>query len=387
MTRSNAIAGHLKLASTGLDFTTYYDMFAGPQNTNAAAPPPAPATTANANKEPDAIHLPLQNFVFDVNLAHVFLREVAAANVLATAKINGGKIELNPVSLTLNGAPVSANVQADVGVPGYRYGVAFSANRVPAEPFANSFGKGDKGSFVAFLNATAQITGAGVTGASLQRSLQGQMNFSLTNTNIQLVGPKTKVYLVPIATILRVQEVTQSPLDYVHGEVNIGNGTINLSKFIVESPAFQGTTAGTITIASVLTNSTINTLPVDIALRRSIALKANLAPASTPATTAYVRLPNFVKVSGTIGAPNVETDKLVITSILANSTVGALGGLVPGNVGNTIKGLGGLLGGGTPQQPNTPATGLNPLIPAPKTSQPATNKPSALDLFKLIPRK
>ena len=34
-----------------------------------------------------------------------------------------------------------------------------------------------------------------------------------------------------------------------------------------------------------------------------------------------------------------------------------------------------------------PAPGLGSLIPAPKTAPPATNKPSALDLFKLIPRK
>ncbi|GDY23171.1 hypothetical protein LBMAG56_45180 [Verrucomicrobiota bacterium] len=390
-TRSNAIAGNLKLTSAGLDFTTYYDMFAGPQNTNAAAAPqPAPASTANPNKEPDAINLPLQNFTFDVNLARVFLREIDIANLLATAKINGGKVEINPVQFSLNGAPVAANVQANVGVPGYQYGVALTANRVPLEPFANSFGKAAKGSFVAFLNANAQIAGSGTTGTSLQRYLQGKVDFSLTNANIQLIGEKTQKYLVPIATILRVQEVVQSPLNHMIAQATIGNGTINLQQFLVESPAFQGLAAGTVSIASVLTNSPINRIPVDVLLRRSLAIKASLAPASTPATTEYVKLPNFVKVGGTVGNAQVETDKLVITSIIANSTVGALGGIVPGNVGNAIRGIGGLLGG-QPAQPSTPATGLNPLIPAPQTpgTKPTTNtaKPSPFDLFKLIPKK
>ena len=383
MTRSNAIAGNLKLSSAGLDFTTYYDMFAGPQTTNAAAPPTTttPGTT-NPNKEPDAMNLPLQNFTLDVNLARVFLREIDIANLLATAKINGGRVEINPVQLSLNGAPVAANVQANLGVPGYQYGVAFTASRVPAEPFANSFGTAAKGSFVAFLNANAQISGAGTTGASLQRFLQGKVDFSLTNANIQLVGPKTKTYLVPIATILQVPEVAQSPINYLVGQLTMGGGAINLQQLVVESPAFQGLAAGTVNIASVLTNSTINRLPVDVALRRSIAIKSNLSPPTTPATTEFVKLPNFVKVSGTVGNPVVETDKLVIASLLANSK---LGNLIPGNAGNVIRnlgGLGGLLGG----QPPAPAA-TNSLVPNPQTPTQPAPKLNPLDLFKLIPKK
>jgi hypothetical protein len=60
--------------------------------------------------EPNLINLPLQ-FTAEANLGQVYLHEIAIANWQTTAKIDGGKIVLDPCRLTLNGAPMGSVVK------------------------------------------------------------------------------------------------------------------------------------------------------------------------------------------------------------------------------------------------------------------------------------
>ncbi len=76
---------------------------------------------------------------------------------------------LKPFKLSLNGAPVNATVDLNLGVPGYRYDVAFSADRIPVAPLVNTFVPDRKGQMGGTLTANAQIKGAGITGASLAK--------------------------------------------------------------------------------------------------------------------------------------------------------------------------------------------------------------------------
>ena len=64
------------------------------------------------------MNLPLQ-FIAEANLGQVYLHEIAITNWQTTAKVDGGKITLDPCRLTLNGAPVNASVDLDLGVKGY----------------------------------------------------------------------------------------------------------------------------------------------------------------------------------------------------------------------------------------------------------------------------
>ena len=96
-------------------------------------------------------------------------------------------------------------------------------------------------------------------------------------------------------------------------------------------------------------------LPIHIALRRSLADKSNLIPAGTPPDSPYVLLPDFITVSGTLGAPKVDFNKTVLAGLLAKSTLG-LPGTAGNEVGNLIEGLGRILNGdlnnGTNNVPN-----------------------------------
>ena len=86
-----------------------------------------------------------------------------------TTKIDGGHVVMKPFQLVLNGAPVNATADLDLGVPGYKYDVGFNAQGIPLAPLVDTFQPARAGQMGGTLNANAQIGGAGITGASLQK--------------------------------------------------------------------------------------------------------------------------------------------------------------------------------------------------------------------------
>ncbi|MCD6050084.1 MAG: hypothetical protein K0Q55_1487, partial [Verrucomicrobia bacterium] len=129
-TVTNAITGNLKIASDGLDVTRYYDLFTGttsPTDKNAQTPPPE---TKDPNKEPDAVMMPFKNFTTELDVKKLYLREVAAENWKATILLDGSNFKLDPAQLTLNGAPLSAKIAADMSVPGFRYEMMVKADKL-----------------------------------------------------------------------------------------------------------------------------------------------------------------------------------------------------------------------------------------------------------------
>ena len=413
--KSNAISGTLKLAAESLDVTRYYDLFAGKTkpaaSPTATKPAPAPETApANPDQEPPAMTLPFQNFTFDLNISRFYLREVAITNLLSTARIDGGHVVLKPCSLTLNGAPVSATVDLDLGVPGYKYDVAFDVKVVPLAPLVNSFMPDRKGQMAGTTTASAQLKGAGITGASLQKNLTGQFDFAATNLNLAVANVRSPLLKTVINVIVSIPDLiknptaalgnllsgltgsgaaksswtdalTASPIDVILARGTAGGGRVQLQQTEVRGAAFQAQAAGDLTLAPILTNSTIQ-IPVSVALGRSLAAQAGLVSASTPTNAAYVSLPDFLKMKGTLGNPKAEIDKLALVALAAKAgggIAGQIGGTSGDKVGSALNALGGLLGGGK----SAPAAGT-------QTNSTVTNAapaPNLLDLFKKPKKK
>lgn len=358
--KSNALTGNLKLAAESLDVTRYYDMFAGPAKPADTKPDATPPPATPTNQEPDPMNLPVSNFTFDASIGRFYLREVEITNLQATAKLDASKVLVKPCQLALNGAPVSATVDLDLGVPGYKYDLEFSADGVPVEPLANTFSPTYRGQAKGTLIAKAQIKGAGVTGRSLKSSLNATAGFSFTNANIQIVGPKVKAVLIPISVVLRSPDLLQSPLDYINANLRAGAGKIDVASFTTHSVMFRAESQGVIPISDVLDDSPLNQ-PVEISLPRE--LLAKLRFSSLPTNNPYAKLPRFVQLQGTLGQPEARTDKLVIAGL----TAGGLGGAIGGKAGGILQGVGGLLGGNL--QPSPAQTNTAPA----STNAPATN--------------
>jgi hypothetical protein len=171
---------------------------------------------------------------------------------------------------------------------------------------------------------------------------------------------------------LGVPEITQSPLDWLQAQAEMGGGNLKLTQFTAQSAAFQATSTGVIPIADVLNNSPLN-LPIAFALSRSLAQRTSLLPANTPASAAYAALPQFVTVTGTLGAPKADLNKLALGGLLLNAGTGIaqkFGVKADGSAGGILQGVGSVLTGQkTPAPTNLPATNTAPKL-------------NPLDLFK-----
>ena len=69
------------------------------------------------------------------------------------------------------------------------------------------------------------------------------------------------------------------------------------------------------------TNFPLN-LPVEFALRRSLAEKSSLLPPNTPTNATYATLPKFVTLKGTIGVPKSDLNRLALGGLLLKSGLG-----------------------------------------------------------------
>jgi len=388
--QTNAIQGNLKLAADSLDVTRYYDLFASKSQAaekkpGTAVPETAPPASApvSANQELAPIKLPLQNFTADANIGRLYLHEVEITNLQATVKIDGSHVVAKPLQLVLNGAPVNASADVDLSVPGYKYDVAFDADQIPFAPLVDTFQPDRKGQIGGSLSAHTQISGTGTTGASLQKTLSGKFDVGTTNMNFSVLNVRSAllkgvinvVTMVPellrnpegaVGTLFSgitghgslTDELNKSPIDVITARGTAGSGRIDLQQAVVRSPAFEADAQGTITIAEVLTNSAIQ-IPVSISLGQPVAERIGFATANS--TNGYVKLPDFLTMTGTLGKP----DKKINTLALAGGALKGIGGIIPSTgqkAGGLIQNLGGLLTG------RTPGTNTS------STNQPATNK-------------
>lgn len=387
MSNSNAITGKLRLAADSLDVTRYYDIFAG--NSEKDEKPDAPATgTTSAGgsssapkKEPEPKMLPMRNFMVAAEIGRFYLRELEIANLQSTIQVDQNRVTIEPFRMAINGAPVTSKVNLDLGVRGYKYDLSFTADKVPLEPLANTFAPKKRGMYKGILLSDLKVTGAGVTGASMKKTLAGQFSFNFTNANIQIVNKQLKSFLAPIAAFLGAPELLNSPINFVVTQGQIGGGKIALNDLLLASDAFVAQSRGDISIADDIKNSTFDHLPMHFSINRSLASKIRIAPKTTATNEAYLPLPDFIQVAGTLGAPKPKLD-LNVQSIAGN-LLEKFGGKIPGvseKTGNLLEGVGGILGGKTDR---LQGSGTNqPSVTS--TNRPATNAPTRSNPLDLL---
>ena len=141
-------------------------------------------------------------------------------------------------------------------------------------------------------------------------------------------------------------DLTASPIDLMLARGTAGSGRVTLEQAEVRSAAFQALAKGDITLAPILTNSTLQ-IPVTVALSRALAGKAGLVTAATPTNAVYVALPDFLQMKGTLGQPKADVDKAVLGALALKTGAGVankIGGKDGEKVGAVLQGLGGLAG-------------------------------------------
>jgi len=385
MTKPDAITGDMQISSDAIELTPLYDLMSSPAKTTAtktaASPRSAPATTGSAAEtEPAPVKLPFQQFTVDATIKQLNLREVAVRDFHTTLLLDGGHLNLKPFEFTLNAAPVSATADVNLEVPGYEYALTFSADHVPMEPVVNTFVPAEHGHVRGDLIAKADIRGAGVTGRGLKQNLAGQVAVATDKAEIEVVPKGVSSFLVPIAFLLSMPALTNSPIVYVNANVQTGGGIIKVSQFDLNSRAFALNGQGDIPIADILTNSPLPNIPVHFSLERSLATQLGVAPSSSSTNTDYyVPLPDFITVTGTLGKVDAKVSKTAIAGILIRSR---LTGQTPSLNTPTLNNPLNTPSLNTPSMPsvNTPSMPSMPSMPSapsvPSITPPSVTPPS-----------
>lgn len=395
------IGGQLKLSSQALDVTPMLAWFE--EATPAEPEPeeePAPA---------EPIIMPLKNFVTEASVARLHAGEIAVTNLQARVLLDGGKMVIEPLSLALDGVPASGAVRLDMGVPAWLYEIDLDARNVPLAPLVNTFQPERKGVVGGTLSAVGQIKGAGFTGDDLRRSLQGSFDLGTTNLALKLVDVKNPLIRTVAGVATELPGLIRNPADALAGLVGrlagggggvgdpawlntlsqppinvialngrVADGAIDLTAATLQTPAFRVGTQGRVTLASSLMDSTIS-LPVRMSLSRSLAAKLGQLPANTPTNQAFVQLPDFFSLGGTLTEPKREFNAMALARMGATSAanlggdssgvaqqvsgvLGVLEGLTGGGSTNAAPNLGGLLEGiQKATQPGSKGTNQSPV--------------------------
>jgi hypothetical protein len=385
------------------------------------------------------MHLPFTNFTAKATVRRLYLREIEISDADLTIQLNGGRVLIEPARLKLNGGPISSKADLDLGVPGFKYDVTLDARGVPLAPIVNTFTPDRKGQVSGTFAAQGAVAGVGTTGVNLRRTLKGNFDFGSTNLNLSVANVRSPMLkaLINVVTMIPdmarnpetsvgnlltalsgpsragtqgglASELERSPIDQITGRGTMGDGKVKIDQAYIRSPAFEALATGAIQLAPVLTNSTVH-IPVSISLNRTVAERVSMVPANAPTNAAYVKLPDFVTMKGTVGEPKTDINKVALAGTLLRGVAGALpagegrtgqllnnlSGILsgspgtntnapgatnaPANLGNT---LGGLLGGGSSGGKTNTQGKLGSVLdgllgPGASTNRPSTNAPPA----------
>jgi len=351
-----ASKGHLRVSSPSIDLTSYFDLIAKPEEAQAEVQPASTPDVAPAPQS-GALDVPVGEFDVKLDIAKLIVRDVSIKAFQAHALWQTNTLTIRPFGMTLNEGLIKAEMAMDFAKPDWSYDMALEVDQIPIEALMGTLNPGEKGQVSGMISGQAEWNGAGLTETGWERNLNGAMSLKYTDADIYFVSPKMRLLMTPITAVLRLPELLKAPINGIETNLRINNQILGLDAFKVQSDAFQVHASGEITLDNVLTNSVLN-LPVEFYLERSIARKSNLIPFRAPKDTPHVKLPNFVKLEGTIGAPKTKTDKLILSGLLVKSGAGLVksgadlvksAAVLPLNVGQeavkVLKGVGGILSG------------------------------------------
>ena len=356
----------MHLQSASLDLTDLYEAF------GSTADPAAGQTNASSSfprEESAASVLPVKSFTADLRVTRLHLGEVRADDLQADVSVTGGRVRLQPLKMSIGGAPFSLSADVDLGIPGSKYDVSWQADRLPVEPFANTFTPAMKGQVHGEFSSRAAVKGLGITGKAVRTSLVGDLGFSLTNAAIQIPAGSSKVWIFPvdlnrIAGTLGLGDLTQSPITLMGFSATAARGRIVLNEALVQSDAFKVTASGGIELADLLEDSGV-AVPLEVYLSPS--LYQRLRPLAAESSAPYSKLPSFVSLGGTLAKVETKLDKGKLIGLTVGAALGLAGnsatnlvGKGISTVGKAVDGLGSLFGVGKSGTNRPAATNASP---------------------------
>ncbi len=337
--RPSAIRGDLAMRSPGIDLSPIYALL---EPDGSATNTPAngvesvsakPAKGSDANFSP-----PLDRLDLAVDVRLLRLRELVISNWVARATVRSNALDVGVFSLRLNESPINVRLHATNSAAASTFEVATEIEALRFAPVVRTFSPDWQGLAEADLYASVRLRGSARAGQSPLSAAVGDIYLGITNANFQPLSQRWRNTLRPVGLLLQSPELFSSPINWAYCHSRLTNQTLATENLTVISDAYVMDASAAIALADDFKSSDIPRTPVDLYLSRNLITQIGLLKgADTNQLARYVKLPNFMHVSGTIGEPAVETDKLKLTGM----TIGKAGDFVGGTAGDVLKRLGG----------------------------------------------
>ncbi len=348
---------------------------------------PIPAAPPVGEAAP--LRLPLELAELTLNLQELVIGDMKAEALTLGVAATAERITLAPLSLRVNGAPISLSADVDLSVPGFEYALKGVIEPLQVAPLVNTFAPAYHDILSGIFQLDFDVKGLGTTGVSLQKHLQGHLHVlldqgllrwgDLEQFNNRAVRSLHRVLVGVVraaapAMGLSPADLLNPPLEELRVRARMGSGTVEIETLRVASTALRMSAAGRIRLEEDMDASRFLNIPITLALSQDLARAARLFREDR-VRAGMVELPSFVEVRGTLGQPDIDVRRNVITGIVA-------GGLVEGNLirdertRQRLDVLGGILTGEGPRPTPTP---LPPgeTRPTPTPAPPPTPTPGA----------
>jgi len=331
------ISGSLKISSDAVDLNSISSLLP----TDGATAPAEGDFIVDLSGLPNAfagLTLDLQ-----LQLSKAFYENITIAKTDINGKISNQVIDLPKVQFELNGMPVAGKLRIDKSKPIPTYAFEVELKDQLVQPLVAVFDPESKESIAGKVTLLAKLDSSGNTEGDFWANLKGATEFKFAEGDLRLFSDTTKILLAPVAILLRLPELLNSPIDSMYAKLKIENKSVQLETCEVKGSVFVAGATGAIALDETFGASILD-LPVQLSIRRDLADKAGLIPKGTPLSAKFVKLPDFVKVGGTISEPKTKTNKLVIVGLLGQSAA-SLPGTIENKAGGFLEKAANLLDG------------------------------------------
>ena len=335
-----------------------------PKTATPASPPVASSTPA----EPAAVNVGDLWLTAKLDLKNIRYGEVEAAKLAGVVHVKDNRVEIKPLDLTLNGAPVHLETSVDLSKPGYEYSLAANLTGLALAPLVATFAPTLKDKIQGNVKSLdVKLTGAGITPPNLRRNFRG---------NLTLAGEQVAIeklpFLATLASQTGIPELQELHFDTVTAQVHDEKGVLRLQQLNAAGRDLKLDVTGTVGFD----------VKLDLLLRIGVGgtvltemQQSKWRPALGKQDGNYVMLALAMPLRG---YPNeLRTSKLILDFLQENLKQNAVNTI--GNVLNDATGgkkidpkslIKGILGGETDTPaPQTPPAGN--VAPAPGTPTPA----------------
>jgi len=337
--KSNSLCGNISIQGDEIDIGPLmdsYSLLAKSDVTKQQSSKPVSETESESKT-----NVKIGKLDASVNIRSLMYHDLKLSNIVMNCNLGTNTVKIQPLALSIDNRPISLTVTGRTDIPGGLYAMTLSASNINITPVVNDFLPGYSNQVLGVLSANGEIKGISTSGAILRSNLVGDLELSLTNAEIRLVSSKFNWIITPIAMVLGLNDLLESPVTSLYVKSSAGNGVINLDQLDVMSPRFLSRNNGKIILNDILTNSTID-IPITLEIERSLVQKLGLQANNT---NRYVLLPQFAKITGTIGSYKTKVDEFALSKLILKSVTGVperagAGALnIITNIGSSLKNL------------------------------------------------